>query len=376
MATGGHDAGGDRSDGRDALPDGPGRGRGAGLNPGNRFETVRLHVLGEHRDDRHGLPAHKYPTQVLADDSRTVLNRVDRRVSPDIGFNWTLNPYRGCEHGCIYCYARPTHEYLGMSCGLDFETKIMAKHDAPNRLLRELMNPNWRPEPVVMSGVTDPYQPIEAELKITRGCLRVFAACRHPVSIITKNRLVLRDLDLLHELARHRAVHVAISVTTLRNQLASVMEPRASSPRDRLDTIRQLAAVNIPVAVMAAPVIPGLNDTELPAILEAAADAGAKSAGYVLLRLPYQLKELFLDWLDRHVPQRAGHVESLLRQVRGGRLYDARPGVRQRGQGAIARQIGDVFEVFARRHELNKPLPPLKTDAFCAPTIDRQLRLF
>lgn len=335
----------------DALPAGLGRGRGAGLNPANRFEGQRLHVLGEHLDTIHaeGEDGRQYATQVGRDTSRSILNYVDPEKSPDIGFRWTINPYRGCSHGCIYCYARPTHEYLGLSSGLDFETRLLAKYDAP-RLLREaLADPKWHGEPIVMSGVTDPYQPVERELRITRGCLAVLAECRQPVSLITKSRLVLRDLDLLGELAAHRAVSVGISITTLENRLAGQMEPRASSPSDRLAAVRRLSEAGVPVTVMVAPIVPGLTDREIPRILEAAAEAGARGAGHVMLRLPHQVKAVFLDWLKREYPERAGRVESLVRASRGGKLYDARPGRRMRGEGAMAEQVHDVFRVFARR---------------------------
>lgn len=344
---------------RDALPDGPARGRGAGLNPGNRFEPVRLHVLGEHLDTI----AHENPdgsqvtTQVFSDDSRSIINRVD---SPDIGFKWTINPYRGCEHGCIYCYARPTHELLGLSCGLDFETRIGAKRDAPALLRRELASPRWERETIIMSGITDPYQPIERQLGITRACLEVMIEYGQPVSIITKNRLILRDIDLLTSLHAHGSVSVAVSITTLDPRLAATMEPRASSPSARLETIRRLSEAGIPVSVMTAPVIPALNDHEIPRILEAAAAAGARSAGFVMLRLPYQIKDLFLDWLRRTAPDRAAHVESQLREMRGGELYDAKWFTRQRGTGARAEQIATSFALFKRRYGLDDPLPMLK----------------
>ncbi|HEX7009233.1 MAG TPA: PA0069 family radical SAM protein [Phycisphaeraceae bacterium] len=365
----------------DALPRGALRGRGAGLNPGNRFESVRLHVLGEQLDEAAQQAQQegqaKLATQVLADHSRTLINRVDHRKSPDIGYDWTINPYRGCEHGCIYCYARPTHEYFGLSCGVDFETRIFAKHDAPELLARELAKPSWRGEPIIMSGVTDPYQPVEARLGITRGCLEIMARCRQPVGLITKNRLVLRDLDLLHELATHRAVSVAVSVTTLDAKLAAKMEPRASSPRDRLAAVARLRAAGVPVRVMMAPIIPGLNDREIPRVLQAAHEAGAMQASYVLLRLPYQLKDLFLEWLKRHVPQRAKHVESLIRDTRNGRLYESAWSVRHRGRGAVAQQIEQVFALFRRRYGLDQKIPPLSSASFRPPAPSNgQLGLF
>jgi DNA repair photolyase len=362
---------------RDALPSGPVRGRGAGLNPGNRYETVRLHVLGEVLDapDGKGIEAAApvVKTQVFPDRTRTLINRVD---SPDVPYNWSINPYRGCEHGCIYCYARPDHERLGFSCGLDFETKILAKFDAPAILRRELARPSWRGEMIAMCGVTDCYQPIEAELRITRGCLEVMAQCRQPVGIVTKSRLVLRDLDLLRELAAHGAVAVTVSVTTLDNQLAAKMEPRAAAPRERLRTIAALAQAGVPVSASVAPIIPGLTDREIPAILKALAEAGAQHAGYVLLRLPYQVKDLYLDWLARNFPDRAGHVESLLRQTRGGALYDSRFGKRKRGEGPVAEQVGRVFRVFAARYGLNRPRPERPASGFRRPVLGGQGSLF
>jgi DNA repair photolyase len=343
---------GDSFDRQDGLISGPVRGRGAGLNPGNRFEDVRLHVLGEHLDEiaiehPHGTQVR---TRVYRDSSRSILNPVD---SADLAFKWSMNPYRGCEHGCIYCYARPGHEYLGMSSGLDFETKILAKLDAPEILRDELAKPKWRGEGIMLSGVTDCYQPIEAKLRITRRILEVCAEFAQPVNVITKNALITRDLDLLMELNKHHAVGAALSITTLDNKLAAKMEPRASSPKDRLAAVRALASAGIPVAVMAAPIVPALNESEIPAILEAAKDAGATNAGFVLLRLPYQIKALFIDWLHREFPDRAAHVESAIRDTREGDLYQTEWGVRQKGTGPRAEQIGKVFEVFARKHGLD-----------------------
>ncbi len=390
---------------RDALAQGKVRGRGAGLNPASRFEDIRLHVLGEHLDERaaEDPTGTRVQTAVFDDDTKTIINPVD---SPDLGFSWTINPYRGCEHGCIYCYARPGHEYFGLSCGLDFETKIFAKRRAPELLRAALASPKWKGEPIVMSGVTDPYQPVERELKITRGCLEVLAECRQAVSFITKNKLITRDLDLLTRLGEHNAARAAVSLTTLDNALAAKMEPRASSPSERLEAIRALADAGIPVTVMTAPMIPGLNDRELPALLEAAREAGAASAGYVLLRLPWQLKDLFLEWLQRHFPDRAAHVESLIRQSRGGLggpgdeprdtrtpgglhaprtrpetsldtyglnknprgpLSDPRFRTRHRGEGPVADQIRQTFKVFTKRLGFNRPMPRINTAAFRRP---------
>lgn len=363
---------------RDGLL-GPVRGRGGGLNPANRFQSLRLHVLDEHVGQRAleraelGLPQMaQVPTRILDDASRSIINKVD---SPDIHFEWTVNPYRGCEHGCVYCYARPGHEYFGLSLGLDFETTIFAKHDAPELLEKELKKPSWRGEPIVMSGVTDPYQPCERDLKITRRCLEVCAKFRQPVSIITKSALVTRDVDLLAELARYNAARVAISLTTLDNTLASTMEPRAAAPRARLHAMRTLADAGIPVTVMTAPIIPGLNDREIPKLLQAAARHGATHAGYVLLRLPHQIKDLFLEWLQRTVPDKASRVEALLRDTRSGMLYDARAFVRQTGEGALAEHIGATFRVFCRRAGLNQgPRPQLSSESFHRP--QSQMGLF
>jgi DNA repair photolyase len=338
-------------------------------------------VLGEHLDrvysernqGRGGQGGEQVKTEVFPDESRTVINRVD---SEDIPFNWSLNPYRGCEHGCIYCYARPYHEYLGLSLGVDFETKIFAKFDAPELLKKELASPKWKGEVIAMAGVTDVYQPIERELKITRRCLELIAHCRQPVGIVTKNRLVLRDLELLKELARYRAVCVGVSVTTLEHELAARMEPRASSPSDRLEAIRELSGAGVPVLAMVAPIIPGLNDREIPALLKAVAEAGAGTASYTLLRLPYQIKELFLDWLSRHYPDRARHVESLIRDTRSGELYDSRVGIRHRGEGQVAEQIGRVFKVFSKRYGLNRSLRVFTKNHFRPPESAYQMRLF
>jgi DNA repair photolyase len=291
---------------------------------------------------------------VYEDSSRSVVNKVN---SPDLSMmKWTLNPYRGCEHGCIYCYARPSHELLGFSCGLDFETKIVAKRDAARLLREKLRSPSWKGESIAFSGVTDPYQPIEAKLGITRQCLEVLAEFGQPVSVITKNRLILRDLDLLKRLHERGAVSCAVSITTLDNELAAKMEPRASAPGARLEAIRKISAEGIPVCVMMAPIIPGLTDREIPAVLGAAAEAGATSAGYVLLRLPHQIKDLFLEWLRRHFPDRASHVEALIRESREGALYDAEYFTRQRGKGAHAEQIEKMFDLFKRKYGMEGPV--------------------
>ena len=359
----------------DALSTGPGRGRAAGINPGNRFEDIRLHILGEHLDaERAEHPdGVQVATEILPDASRSVINHVD---SPDLGFHWSINPYRGCEHGCVYCYARPMHETLGFSSGLDFETKIMVKRDAAAIVRRELASPRWKAETIMISGVTDPYQPLESRLRLTRSILEVLAECRQPASLITKNRLITRDIDLLSELAGHRAVRVAISLTTLDRELARTMEPRTSTPTDRLRAMRELSDAGIPVAVMTAPIIPGLNDHEIPRLLEAAAVHGAINAGWVMLRLPHQVKAIFFDWLQRHFPDRLQRIEHAIRSTREGGLYDSTWSVRQRGKGLLASQIRSTFELFSRRHGLDRAMEPLSGASFRPPMLDGQLGLF
>ena len=365
---------------RDALPKGPAHRRGAGLNPGNRFETVRLHVLGEELDrqwierEREDGSLQRVERQVFFDRTQRIINRVSRTA--DVPFDWTLNPYRGCEHGCIYCFARQYHEYLGFSCGLDFETKLMAKPDAPRLLKQELAAPNWRPEPIVMSASTDVYQPIEHKMRITRQCLEVMAECGQPVTTMTKSALVLRDVDLWSRLAQMNAGRVTITLVTLDADLAQKLEPRASAPAGRLRAIRELTAAGVPVSVNVAPIIPGLTDVELPRILEAVADAGARRAAWVLLKLPYQVKDLFLDWLQRSVhPDRARKVESLIRQARGGKLYDA-SNRRGRGRSPLVEHIARTFDVFTRRYGLNRDIRPLSARHFRRPETGGQMRLF
>jgi DNA repair photolyase len=310
-------------------------------------------------------------TEFLRDSTRTVLTRND---SPDVGFEYSVNPYRGCEHGCIYCYARPTHEYLGFSAGLDFESRILVKTDAPELLRRELSAPSWTPQPVALSGVTDPYQPVERRLRLSRGCLEVLAEFRNPAAIVTKSRLVARDADVLAAMASWGGAAVWISLTTLDPALAHRMEPRASTPRDRIAAIRTLAEQGIPVGVMVAPVIPGLTDHEIPSILREAARAGARFAGWTMLRLPHGVAALFEDWLEREFPGRKGKVLARIRDVRGGRLNDPRFGTRMSGEGAYAQHVAQVFDVARRRCGLADEGPDLRTSAFRVP--DAQLRLF
>lgn len=343
------------------------KGRGAALNPTNRFETIAVE-----RDPEVPGPD-SVETSLLRDTSRSLITRND---SPDVGFEVSINPYRGCEHGCVYCYARPFHEYLGFSAGLDFESRILVKEDAPEILRKELSSPRWKPQTLAMSGVTDCYQPVERKLEITRRCLAVLAELRNPVAIITKNELVTRDIDHLSVLAEHGAAAVYLSITTLDPEVARKMEPRASHPRDRLKAIEKLAAAGIPVGVMVAPVVPAITDHEMPKILESAASAGATSAGYVVLRLPGAVTGLFEDWLERHFPDRKEKVLNRLRDLRGGKLYDPRFGSRMRGEGLFADQIRTTFETFKRRHGLDKPRPELSTASFRRPGQGIQLGLF
>jgi len=340
----------------------PVRGRGASWSPANRFE--KLHVDANDFDvvdvepDESERPRRE--TQFFRDGTKTIITHNN---SPDIGFEMSLNPYRGCEHGCIYCYARPTHEYLGFSAGLDFESKIMVKTNAPELLRAELERPGWKPQVLVMSGVTDPYQPVEKKLRITRGCLEVLAKFRNPVAIITKNRLVTRDIDLLRELANCNAVAVNISVTSLDPKLQRVLEPRTTSPQGRLDAIEQLRAANIPVGVMVAPIIPGLTDHEVPKILEACAHAGAQFAGYTIIRLPWAVAPLFEHWLEEHFPDRKEKVLGRIRHLRGDRLNNSQWHTRMTGEGIFAEQIASLFEVGCRRVGVGKR-PKLSTAAF------------
>ena len=329
------------------APAGAVRGRGAAANPRNRFERIDVDFEpGESAAERGDVP----PTQLFRDDSKTVLSRND---SPDLGFEYSLNPYRGCEHGCIYCYARPTHEYLGFSAGLDFESRILVKERAPELLREALLSRRWKPQVIVLSGVTDPYQPVERKLRITRRCLEVLAEFRNPVAIVTKNHLVTRDIDLLRELGRFGACGVFLSITSVSPSLSARMEPRASTPRRRFEALRELSEAGIPCGVMAAPIVPGLNDDQIPAILEAAADAGARRAGYILLRLPHGLRELFSDWLATHFPERRERVLNRLREARSGRLNDPRFHRRMKGGGEYAEQIGRLFETSRRRAGLD-----------------------
>ncbi len=343
-------------------------GRGAGVNPPNRFERLHVEVDPDCPPEERPHPR----TQFMLDATESLLTKND---SPDVGFSYGLNSYRGCEHGCAYCFARPYHEYLGFSSGLDFETKIMVKLRAPELLRKELTRKNWQPQPIAMSGATDCHQPAERQFKLTRACLQVCAELRHPIFIITKNALVTRDLDVLTELARHQCIGVHVSVTSLDADLAGRLEPRASRPQARLNAIRELSAAGVPVGVMFAPAIPGLNDHEMAAVLEAAAAAGAKRAGYVLLRLPHAVKEVFTRWLEDHEPGKKARVLDRLRTLSGGKLYRSEWGKRMTGEGIFADQMSALFDVTCRRLGLNQEHFTLSTDHFRRPG-GEQLTLF
>ncbi len=348
------------------------KGRGSPNNPPNRFESTHLEADAEHLPWWEEPEPQRPETVFLPDHTQTLITSND---SPDVPFRYSVNPYRGCEHGCAYCYARPTHEYLGMSCGLDFETRILVKHRAAELLRRELARPSWQGEVLALSGVTDPYQPAERRFRITRSLLEVCLEFRQALTIVTKNALVVRDLDLLRQLARWNLVHVRISVTTLDAQLARCLEPRTSSPEARLRAVQELAQARVPVGVMVAPIIPGLNDHEIPQILHQAAQAGAGHAAWVLLRLPWAVKEIFLQWLRTHAPEKMPRVLAWLKQMRGGELNQTQFGLRMRGQGVLAEQIAQTFAVFARRLGLDRGLPPLDCSQFRRPVDRRGQRL-
>ena len=353
------------------LPPVPLRGRGAQLNPPNRFE--RLHVALD--PDTTDVPPEERSdprTTFYFDDTQTILTKND---SPDVPFSMGLNAYRGCEHGCAYCFARPYHEYLGWSSGLDFETKILVKLRAPELLRRELSSPRWQPQSITMSGATDCYQPAERRFQLSRGVLEVCREFRQPISIITKNALVARDVDLLAELARFHCAAVYVSVTSLDRELAGKLEPRASRPAARLEAIRTLSTAGVPVGVMVAPIIPGLNDHEMPAILAAAAAAGARRAGYVIMRLPHAVKDVFLAWLDTHEPGKKARILSRVREIRGGKLNVSEWGQRLRGEGIFADQIAELFNIATRRAGLTEQHVALSTAHFRRPG-GEQLSLF
>jgi DNA repair photolyase len=343
------------------------KGRGASTNPSNRFESLHLEPSLDCDPAEDPLPSNQF----FVDKTKTILNYND---SPDVGFSVSVNPYRGCEHGCIYCYARPTHEYLGFSAGLDFETRIMVKEHAPDLLRQELSSRSWKPQVVAMSGVTDCYQPVERKLKLTRRCLEVLLEFRNPVCIITKNHLVTRDADVLAELARFEAAAVYVSVTTLDASLTPKLEPRAALPAHRLDVIETLAEAGVPVGVLVAPVIPALTDHEMPAIIAAAVSAGARSAGYVPLRLPHGVAPLFEQWLTEHFPEKKEKVLNRIRSIRGGKLNDPNFESRMRGEGIFAEQFQQMFTVACRKAGILERHTPLSTASFRVPT--KQLSLF
>jgi DNA repair photolyase len=349
------------------------KGRGTSKTPENRYQS--LHILYEPSLDADEQPSPR--TKFFFDKTRSILSEND---SPDLSFRFSVNAYRGCEHGCIYCYARPSHEYLGFSAGLDFETRIMVKRDAPELLKKALSSPKWEPSPITFSGNTDCYQPVERRLMLTRQCLQVCAEVLQPVGIITKSSLVRRDIDVLQTLAEVQAVQVFISITTLDNALAAVLEPRASRPDLRLQALEALKAAGIPCGVMVAPVIPGLNDEEMPKVLEAAAQAGAGSAGWTLVRLARPLDTLFEDWLEQHFADRKKRVLARIRDCRDGKLNDSTFGDRMRGSGEYAQQIRALFHAAAKKQGLDRGLGPLSGAAFkrAAPAakVEKQLSLF
>jgi DNA repair photolyase len=351
-------------------------GRGSSLTPPNRFESICSEADWEQLCDEDELLAdeRRVATVFLPDNAATIIRQND---SPDIPFRYSINPYRGCEHGCAYCYARPTHETLGMNAGIDFETKVLVKHDAVALLRKELNNPRWRCEPIMMSGVTDCYQPAERRFKLTRGILEVLLEAHQPVCMVTKNALLLRDLDIIGPLAAKNLISVAVSITTLDPELVRTLEPRTSTPAARLRAVGELAAAGVPVRAMLAPLIPGLTDNELPSLLQAAKAAGARGASFVMVRLPWAVAPIFLAWLREHRPLAAARVEGLIRDMRGGKLYRSQFGTRMRGTGSYVDGIEKTFDVFVKKYGLDEPWPELDTSQFRPPEVTQgQLRLF
>ena len=346
------------------IPDQPIKGRGAVSNTEGRFESLRVERMHDGWDLLEELPSAPQTT-VTAETAKSIISRND---SPDIPYDQSINPYRGCEHGCVYCFARPTHSYLNLSPGLDFETKLFYKDNAAVLLEKELRKPGYQCSAINLGSSTDPYQPIEKKLMVTRSLLEVLARFQHPTTVLTKSALVERDIDLLAEMASKQLVSVAISITTMRDELKRTLEPRAASVAARFKAVRRLRDVGIPVFVLFAPVIPYVNDSELEQVIEAAAEAGAQGANYVFLRLPHELKEIFREWLQVHVPQRAEHVMSIVQQSRGGKDYDAAWGQRMRGQGVFADLIKQRFLLACRRHQLhNRAVWRLDTTKFSVP---------
>lgn len=356
---------------RNAVSDTRRRGRGAGLNPSSRFEVFSRDVFDDDWQTLDDLPAFK--TQVQVENSRSVITR---NTSPDLHFDRSINAYRGCEHGCIYCYARPTHAYMGLSAGLDFESKLFVKQGAAKLLLKELSRKSYTAKTIALGTNTDPYQPIEKDWRVTREILEVLEKTNHPVAIITKSHLVTRDIDILERMAKKNLVRIAISITTLDKTLSRAMEPRAATPALRLKTIHELKAAGIPTSVTIGPVIPALNDHEIERILESAKSAGADEASYILLRLPGEVSPLFRDWLLREYPDRYNRVLNLLHSMRGGKDYDAKFGERMRGNGPYAWQIGNRFEIACRKIGLNRECYELNAGLFVSPAKEAQLNLF
>ncbi|MGL4611189.1 MAG: PA0069 family radical SAM protein [Trueperaceae bacterium] len=349
-------------------------GRGVAENPKNRFEKLELSPDLDELDFELQTGEKERPqTDYYKDSSKTLITYND---SPDIGYSASVNPYRGCSHGCVYCYARPTHEYLGFSAGLDFETKVMVKTDAPVLLRKELSAKNWQPQMVGFSGVTDIYQPIEKQLNLTRQCLEVFLDFRNPVGMVTKNYLITRDLDLLQELAKFHCVSVCISVTTLDDGLRRLMEPRTSSAKKRLEAVSKLAVAGVHVGVLTAPIIPGLTDHEIPALVQAAKDAGAKFVGYTIVHLPYGVKDIFAAWVKEHYPERADKILNRIKAMRGGKLNDPRFGARMSGEGIFAEQIAQLYKAARKKAGFEKSTFKLSTEHFRVPGRSVQIGLF
>jgi DNA repair photolyase len=344
------------------------RGRGSANNPANRFD--KIDYVPDEEEISQGISLR---TEYYKDASRSIIAYND---SPDVGFDASINPYRGCEHGCIYCYARPTHEYFGLSLGLDFETKIFVKENAPSLLRKELSSPKWKPQAIALSGNTDPYQPAERHFQLTRECLRVLSEFRNPVAIVTKNFLVTRDIDILKNLSEYGAALVAFSVTTLDPNLARAMEPRASQPEYRLKAIQKLSENSIPTMVMVAPVIPGLTDHEIPNIIRRAVDAGAEGAGYIMLRLPHGVKDLFQSWLETHYPNRKNKVLNRILSIRRGNLNSNEFYDRMKGNGIFAEQIRKIFELACRKAGIEGNKFELSKENFRRPGTSGQLKLF
>lgn len=378
------------------LPARAQKGRGAVSNANGRFEKFSHHawddgwlVQPENNNaqnannarnpdndgggDDYGFDAPRLKTTLGIDGARSVITR---NQSPDVPFDRSINPYRGCEHGCIYCFARPTHAYLGLSPGLDFETKLFWKPDAPALLRKQLAAKAYMPAPIVIGTATDPYQPVERDKKLTRKLIEVLADCQHPFSIITKSALVCRDIDLIAPMARQNRASVAVSVTSLDHRLSNLLEPRASAPHRRLDAIRKLADAGIPVTALCAPIIPGLNDSEIENLVAACKQAGAQSVGHIVLRLPLEIADLFDEWLQNHYPDRRDKVMSLVRQMRDGKIYDASFGNRMRGTGPIADLIAKRFDLTRRKHNLTGRTINLDSSGFIRPGVDGQLSLF